>query len=214
MKDLLHIAALLDNSGQFRLSDKLMKVAQNNFMQMPVWMQNRRLQEIIYAFQQLNARLRDNMQKYKEGDISYNDYKSQLDEINREIQPLNIEFNNIKKQLNNSSPNSQANNAPNPQANNAMNPQTNGGVNDMRILSSNTPEEFIAKLFQFGDQMGTTNIAEAFDKYAESGATFQGTNLRNHEKLVKLYYMIINTPGFIKKENLISELKNLIQGDE
>jgi chromosome segregation ATPase len=172
------------------------------------------LQEIIYAFQQLNARLRDNMQKYKEGDISYNDYKSQLDEINREIQPLNIEFNNIKKQLNNSSPNSQANNAPNPQANNAMNPQTNGGVNDMRILSSNTPEEFIAKLFQFGDQMGTTNIAEAFDKYAESGATFQGTNLRNHEKLVKLYYMIINTPGFIKKENLISELKNLIQGDE
>ena len=87
MKDLLHIASLLDDSGHFCLSDKLFKFAQQvqgNFGQLTITEQNRKLEELNYALRQNTQKIKDLMASYKNGSIGFDEFKQMGQNLNQQ----------------------------------------------------------------------------------------------------------------------------------
>jgi hypothetical protein len=104
MKDLLRIASLLDDSGQFHLSDKLFKIAQQvqgNFGQLTLTEQNRKLQELNYAMRQNTQKIKDLMASYKKGSIDFNEFKQMGLNLNQQADALMAEYKRIEQQSNN-----------------------------------------------------------------------------------------------------------------
>ena len=135
MKDLLRIASLLDNSGQFHLSDKLFKIAQEQ----------------------------------NTSNISPQYYGPSAAQKEREY---------FQQKL-------------------------------FDLKNSNTPEKFVENLFEFSEQNNIKNLVQAFDAYATAGASYNGNLINRDPVLRELYMRVRNTPQFIRKEELVNEIKML-----
>ena len=200
MKDLLRIASLLDDSGQFHLSDKLFKIAQQvqgNFGQLTITEQNRKLEELNYAMTQVTQKYKDLMASFKNGSITFAPFKQSVQILNQQANALTAEYNRIKLQSNNFTMQ-------------AQNQQQNEN------LISYSPQDFAKKLIDFKEENNISNLAQAFDMYARSGAMYGNNPLSRDPRLQKLYQKILQTPSstFIHEEEIVSELTNIISGIE
>jgi chromosome segregation ATPase len=198
MKDLLHIASLLDDFGQFHLSDKLMKVAQQvqgNFGQLTITEQNRKLEELNYAMRQNTQKIKDLMASYKNGSIRFDQFKQMGQNLNQQANALMAEYKRIEQQSNNFTLQ-------------AQNQQQNEN------LISNSPEEFAKKLIDFKEENNLSSLVQAFDMYARSGAMYGNNPLSRDPRLQKLYQRILQTPRFINEIEIVRELRRIIMGDE
>lgn len=200
MKDLLRIASLLDDSGQFHLSDKLFKIAQQvqgNFGQLTITEQNRKLEELNYAMTQVTQKYKDLMASFKNGSITFEPFKQSVQILNQQANALTAEYNRIKLQSNNFTTQ-------------AQNQQQNEN------LISYSPQDFAKKLIDFKEENNISNLAQAFDMYARSGAMYGNNPLSRDPRLQKLYQKILQTPNstFIHEEEIVSELSNIISGIE
>jgi hypothetical protein len=213
MKDLLRIASLLDNSGQFHLSDKLFKIAQTaptnkpiideNFYQLPMSFKLRKQQELNFALQQFNAKQRNLQERFQSRQITpevYGDglrangielqsFKPQIDIIDNYIRDYNQ---NPEKYMQIEQQNEQQN----------------------ENLISYSPEDFAKKLIDFREEYNITNLGQAFDMYARSGAMYGNNPISRDPRLQKLYQKILQTPRFIHEYEIVSELNNIISGIE
>jgi chromosome segregation ATPase len=198
MKDLLHIASLLDDFGQFHLSDKLMKVAQQvqgNFGQLTITEQNRKLEELNYAMRQNTQKIKDLMASYKNGSIRFDQFKQMGQNLNQQANALMAEYKRIEQQSNNFTLQ-------------AQNQQQNEN------LISYSPEDFAKKLIDFRKEYNITNLGQAFDMYARSGAMYGNNPISRDPRLQKLYQRILQTPRFINEIEIVRELRRIIMGDE
>ena len=198
MKDLLHIASLLDDSGHFCLSDKLFKFAQQvqgNFGQLTITEQNRKLEELNYALRQNTQKIKDLMASYKNGSIGFDKFKQMGQNLNQQANALMAEYKRMEQQSNNFTLQ-------------AQNQQQNEN------LISYSPEDFAKKLIDFREEYNITNLGQAFDMYARSGAMYGNNPISRDPRLQKLYQKILQTPRFISEYEIVSELNNIISGIE
>jgi hypothetical protein len=200
MKDLLRIASLLDDSGHFGLSDKLFKIAQQvqgNFDQLTITEQNRKLEELNYAMRQVTLKYKDLMASFNNGNgsITFEQFKQMGQNLNQQANALKAEYNRIKQQSNNFTLQ-------------AQNQQQNEN------LISYSPEDFAKKLIDFKEENNLSNLGQAFDMYARSGAMYGNNPLSRDPRLQKLYQKILQTPRFIHEQEIVSELSNIISGIE
>ena len=198
MKDLLHIASLLDDSGQFHLSDKLFKLAQQvqgNFGQLTITEQNRKLGELNYAMRQNTQKIKDLIASYKNGSIRFDEFKQMGQNLNQQANALMAEYKRMEQQSNNFTLQ-------------AQNQQQNEN------LISYSPEDFAKKLIDFREEYNITNLGQAFDMYARSGAMYGNNPISRDPRLQKLYQKILQTPRFISEYEIVSELNNIISGIE
>ena len=198
MKDLLHIASLLDDSGQFHLSDKLFKFAQQvqgNFGQLTITEQNRKLGELNYAMRQNTQKIKDLIASYKNGSIRFDEFKQMGQNLNQQANALMAEYKRMEQQSNNFTLQ-------------AQNQQQNEN------LISYSPEDFAKKLIDFREEYNITNLGQAFDMYARSGAMYGNNPISRDPRLQKLYQKILQTPRFISEYEIVSELNNIISGIE
>lgn len=198
MKDLLHIASLLDDSGHFGLSDKLFKFAQQvqgNFGQLTITEQNRKLEELNYAMRQNTQKIKDLMASYKNGSIRFDQFKQMGQNLNQQANALMAEYKRMEQQSNNFTLQ-------------AQNQQQNEN------LISYSPEDFAKKLIDFREEYNITNLGQAFDMYARSGAMYGNNPISRDPRLQKLYQKILQTPRFIHEYEIVSELNNIISGIE
>lgn len=79
-----------------------------------------------------------------------------------------------------------------------------------RLLQTYSPESFVEKLFEFAQIYNIGNLAQAFDAYANAYATFRGVLINKDPVLKELYMRVRNTPRSITNEELVGELKMLI----
>jgi hypothetical protein len=79
-----------------------------------------------------------------------------------------------------------------------------------QLLNTNTPESFVQKLFEFAQRNNIGNLVQAFDAYANAGAAYNGTVINRDPILKELYMRVRNTPRPITDEELVQELKMLI----
>jgi hypothetical protein len=196
MKDLLRIASLLDDSGQFYLSDKLFRIAQQvqgNFGQLTITEQNRKLEELNYAMRQVTQKYKDLMASYKDGSIDFAQLQQTSQNLNQQANALKAEYTRIEQQSNNFTLHAQYQ-------------QQN------KNLISYSPEEFAKKLIDFKRESGLSNLGQVFDMYAKSGAMYGNNPLSRDPRLQKLYQKILQTPRFISEQELVSELSNIIAG--
>ena len=79
-----------------------------------------------------------------------------------------------------------------------------------QLLNTNAPESFVQKLFEFAQGNNIGNLVQAFDAYANAGAAYNGTVINRDPILKELYMRVRNTPRPITDEELVQELKMLI----
>jgi hypothetical protein len=77
------------------------------------------------------------------------------------------------------------------------------------MMNTNTPENFVKSLFEFSKQNNINNLVQAFDAYANAGASYQGNLIKNVPVLQKLYMRVRNTPRMIPPQELQQELTML-----
>jgi len=210
MKDLLHIASKLDNSGQFHLSDKLYKIAQasyynlgskpiidQSFYQLPMSFRIRKQQELNFAVQQFIAKQRNDKERFDTQEISRDEYNKELEANGIELQSLKAQgdiIDNFIRDYN-------------------QNPEKYMGNEQQNVnLISYSPEDFAKKLIDFKEENNLSNLGQAFDMYARSGAKYGNNPLSRDPRLQKLYQKILQTPRFIKEQEIVSELNNIISG--
>lgn len=78
------------------------------------------------------------------------------------------------------------------------------------LLESSNPSTFVMNLFEFARKNKLSkSLADAFDIYSNSGATYNGQNINNVPELVELYKKVIDTPSIITRQMLEDELRNI-----
>lgn len=78
------------------------------------------------------------------------------------------------------------------------------------LLESSNPSTFVMNLFEFARKNKLSkSLADAFDIYSNSGATYNGQNINNVPELVELYKKVIDTPSIITRQMLEDELINI-----
>jgi len=210
MKSLLRIASKLDKSGNYSLSDKLYTIAQasyynlgskpiidENFYQLPMNSRLRLQQELNFAVQQFIAKQRNDKERFDTQEISRDEYNKELEANGIELQSLRAQGNIIDNFIRDYNQNPEKY---------IENEQQN--VN----LISYSPEDFAKKLIDFKEENNLSNLGQAFDMYARSGAKYGNNPLSRDPRLQKLYQKILQTPRFIKEQEIVSELNNIISG--
>ena len=143
MRNILKIASLLDQSGQFRLSDKLFKIAQN--------------------------------ENETDGNNNF---------------AVSTEKNDAQWQAD------------------------KGTYQRFMMMNTSDPRAFVKSLFDFGSKNGISNLTQAFDAYANAGASYQGNQIKNVPVLKELYMRVRNTPRMIGQDELVNELSSLAGGGQ
>ena len=213
MKDLLYIASLLDDSGQFYLSDKLFKIAQTaptnkpiideNFYQLPMSFKLRKQQELNFALQQFNAKQRNLQERFQSRQITPKEYGDGLRANGIELQSFKPQIDIIDNYIRDYNQNPEKY---------MQIEQQNQQQNENLI--SYSPEDFAKKLIDFREEYNITNLGQAFDMYARSGAMYGNNPISRDPRLQKLYQKILQTPRFISEYEIVSELNNIISGIE
>jgi hypothetical protein len=216
MKDLLHIAFKLDKSGDYNLSDKLYKIAQagyynlgskpiidQNFYQLPVSYKLRKQQELNFAVQQFIAKQRNLQERFFTRKITREQYSKEVNANGIELESLKSQGKIIDDFLQNYQYYAQYEQQSEQQ-------DEQQGKN----LISYSPEDFAKKLIDFREEYNITNLGQAFDMYARSGAMYGNNPISRDPRLQKLYQKILQTPRFISEYEIVSELNNIISGNE
>jgi hypothetical protein len=210
MKSLLRIASKLDKSGNYNLSDKLYTIAQasyynlgskpiinENFYQLPMNARLRQQQELNFAVQQFHLKQRNDKERFDTQEISRDEYNKELEANGIELQSLKAQgdiIDNFIRDYN-------------------QNPEKYMGNEQQNVnLISYSPEDFAKKLIDFKEENNLSNLGQAFDMYARSGAKYGNNPLSRDPRLQKLYQKILQTPRFIKEQEIVSELNNIISG--
>lgn len=235
MKDLLRIASLLDDSGQYKLSDKLFKIAQkqnDSQEQQQTYVLESNSPETFIANlkkfgEQNNLKtIKDAMDQYAMAGASYNGtsirdnpllrmYYKQFGYIDFNNEPeflvdnLQLLLNNAavwaNKTKNNDSEAKQFGNI----NSNAQFQADQGTYQRFQLMNSDTPENFVKSLFLFAKQNNIDNLVQAFDAYAIAGASYNGNLINRNPILKELYMRIRNTPRMIPSDELVNEIKIL-----
>jgi len=216
MKDLLRIASKLDKSGDYNLSDKLYTIAQagyynlgskpiidQNFYQLPMSFKIRKQQELNFAVQQFIAKQRNLQERFKTQQISSVEYGKELNALGIELESLKSQGKIIDDFLKNYQYYAQNEQQIEQQ-------DERQGEN----LVSYSPEDFAKKLIDFKEENNLSNLGQAFDMYARSGAMYGNNPISRDPRLQKLYQKILQTPRFISEYEIVSELNNIISGIE
>ena len=210
MKSLLRIASKLDKSGNYSLSDKLYTIAQasyynlgskpiinENFYQLPMNAKLRLQQELNFAAQQFHLKQRNDKERFDTQQISRDEYNKELEANGIELQSLKAQgdiIDNFIRDYN-------------------QNPEKYMGNEQQNVnLISYSPEDFAKKLIDFKEENNLSNLGQAFDMYARSGAKYGNNPLSRDPRLQKLYQKILQTPRFITEQEIVSELNNIISG--
>jgi hypothetical protein len=210
MKSLLRIASKLDKSGNYSLSDKLYTIAQasyynlgskpiinENFYQLPMNAKLRLQQELNFAVQQFHLKQRNDKELFDTQQISRDEYNKELEANGIELQSLKAQgdiIDNFIRDYN-------------------QNPEKYMGNEQQNVnLISYSPEDFAKKLIDFKEENNLSNLGQAFDMYARSGAKYGNNPLSRDPRLQKLYQKILQTPRFINEQEIVSELNNIISG--
>jgi len=226
MRNILKIASLLDQSGQFRLSDKLFKIAQQNnynytlnsdnpedFFQNLIGYQNtNRLNNFVesmdsYAAQNAkykNVPIRD-IPAFQQYFMNLrNGYDSDLDELLKEFEsdPTKKPTSIYERLRNLPGQNT-------PHKSSAQDQADKYQDKRYYLLNTNTPENFAKSLIEFGKMYGANSLTQAFDAYANAGASYQGSLIKNVRALQELYLRVRNTNRYIPGEELAKELQAL-----
>jgi len=210
MKSLLRIASKLEKSGNYSLSDKLYTIAQasyynlgskpiidENFYQLPMNSRLRLQQELNFAVQQFIAKQRNDKERFDTQQISRDEYNKELEANGIELQSLRAQGNIIDNFIRDYN----------------QNPEKYMGNEQQNVnLISYSPEDFAKKLIDFKEENNLSNLGQAFDMYARSGAKYGNNPLSRDPRLQKLYQKILQTPRFIKEQEIVSELNNIISG--
>jgi hypothetical protein len=152
MKDLLRIASLLDSSGNYKLSDKLFKIAQYS--------------DLVLRQPGVNN---SSNQMFLEPGAEY-------------LRP-------------------------------APDITWADGLNKLDSLYSNNGYNFAKNLYEFGRKNKITNLADAFDMYADAGALYDNQSIKINPIIKELYNKVINHNGNITEQQLGSELDKMMQSN-
>jgi len=79
-------------------------------------------------------------------------------------------------------------------------------------LTSNSYDEFVQKLWEFGMNNQFSHLADAFNAYSRSGALLFNRRINTIPELNKLYQNIVNYPGPIYQQDLLPHLNNILKG--
>ena len=239
MKDLLRIASLLDNYEQFRLSDKLFKIAQEagvgittqEQQQTSVSLDSNSPESFIENLTNFGRKnklrtIKDAMDKYADADAKYNGqlirenpllkmYYKQFGYIDFNNEPEFL-VDNLQLLSNNAAvwANETKNNDPEAKQfgninSNAQFQADQGTYQRFQLMNSDTPENFVKSLFLFAKQNQINNLVEAFDAYANAGASYNGNLINRNPILKELYMRVRNTPRMIPEDELVNEIKLL-----
>ena len=239
MKDLLRIASLLDNYEQFRLSDKLFKIDQEQSntstsqeqQQTTVSLDSNSPESFIANLKEFGKQknlktIKDAMDKYADADAKYNGqlirenpllkmYYKQFGYIDFNNEPEFL-VDNLQLLSNNAAvwANKTKNNDPEAKQfgninSNAQFQADQGTYQRFQLMNSDTPENFVKSLFLFAKQNQINNLVEAFDAYANAGASYNGNLINRNPILKELYMRVRNTPRMIPEDELVNEIKLL-----
>ena len=75
------------------------------------------------------------------------------------------------------------------------------------LLNTTEPAAFANALMQFGKMNNINNLTQAFDAYANAGASYQNNLIKNVPALKELYMRVRNTPRQIDQNELAKELE-------
>lgn len=238
MKDLLRIASLLDYSGQFHLSDKLFKIAQQENkpqeqQEKTVTLESNSPESFItnlteFGKQNKLRTIKDAMDQYANAGATYGGqsirenqllrmYYKQFGYIDFTNEPEFL-VDNLQLLLNNAAVWANKTRNDDPEAvpvhfgndkSNAQLQADQGTYQRFQLMNSNTPENFVNSLFLFAKQNQIDNLVQAFDAYAIAGASYNGNLINKNPILKELYMRIRNTPRMIPSDELVNEIKML-----
>ena len=199
MRNLINIANELDKSGQFRLSDKLFKLAidqtmVNKINLTPEILSQMSQQQILTALQEVTYFLKELKKEADQLNDQYNNRQISKQQLEAKLQAIQISFNKLQQEH--------------------FNLQkffTGSSAKDISDLDSQSPNEFAKKLLLFSQHNNISNLAQAFDAYARNGARYQKMPINSINAFKILYSKIINTPRMISEQEIASELNKLLR---
>lgn len=78
------------------------------------------------------------------------------------------------------------------------------------VSNSSNPRSFVTSLFEFGRKNGMNNLTAAFDAYADSGATYNNQSIKNIPQLRQLYMQIKSNPRMFSETEVGDMLEDLL----
>jgi hypothetical protein len=70
------------------------------------------------------------------------------------------------------------------------------------LMNTSDPAAFAKSLFEFGSINNINNLVQAFDAYADSGATYNNQSIKNIPQLKKLYMQIKSNPRMFSETEI------------
>jgi hypothetical protein len=235
MKDLLRIASLLDNYEQFRLSDKLFKIAQASGAGTTTQDNTTLLAATVDTLNSDTMREFGNNLKIFAEKYNYSDLKTAMDQyanagatfkgvpISRNtltIKPFYVqhgsknvsELPRLIQELYDNGMIDSPYTAENPFKPDAQWEADGRALQQSKLVTYN-PEDFVEKLFVFSEQNEITNLVQAFDAFANAGASYQAKPINRDPILREVYMRVKNTGRMITKTELVNEIK-ILSGDQ
>ena len=238
MRNLLRIASLLDDSGQYKLSDKLLKIAQQQKKPKPTisdiydTLNSNTIEEFtnnLKKFAEIynHSDLKTAMDQYANAGATlagipinqnfilkkfYMQYGSMnLSEFDKYIQNLYDDYNTAQENqtLNTTDGRENVEDFAPSSKNDAQWQADKGTYQRFMLMNTNTPENFIKSLFEFSKQNKINNLVQAFDAYANAGASYNGNLINRDPVLRELYMRVRNTQRMIPEQELVNEIKML-----
>jgi hypothetical protein len=197
MKHLLKIASILDESGYYKLSDKLHKIAETYVPPVEFYdMVDKRHYNDYRTpgsknYDEMMSSRHKNMPKnlsntvVMDGSMYYDNPYTPKDilELRNKLAPTNFR-NELKRYQS----------------------------GDTMTRSSNA-QNFATSLWDFARKNKLSNsLTESFDAYADAGATYKGKNIKDVPELVELYKIIRNSPRMFSLTEISEILKNIESG--
>jgi hypothetical protein len=197
MKHLLKIATILDEYGNYILSDKLFKIAETYVP--PVEFYDMVDKRHYNEFKTPGSKNYDEMMssRYKnmpknlsntaimDGSMYYDNPNTPKDILKLRNQLVPTNFRNELKRY---------------QSGDTM-------------TSSNSAQNFATSLWEFSRKNKLSNsLTESFDAYADAGATYRGKSIKDVPELVELYKIIKNSPRMFNLTEISEMLKDMEGG--
>jgi hypothetical protein len=184
MRDLLKIASLLDQSGNYNLSDKLYKIAETYVPPVEYYSGVDAKKYNQFGGSKANYMRQNNFNPEQthimDGSQYYDNPYTPKDILKLRNQLIPTNFRNQLKRINSG---------------------------DTEISSSN-PTSFANNLWEFARKNNIGNsLTNAFDAYADSGATYNGQSIKNIPQLRDLYMYIKNNPIELNETEIAELIK-------
>ena len=197
MINIIRIANILDNLGSYSLSDKLYKIAETYVPPVEYYsgVDKRHYNEFkspgSKSYNQMSATQNNKIPQQSNGTVVM-DGSMYFDNPNTPKEILKLR-----------------NLAPNLNFRNQLKRYYSGDNN----LSSSNPRSFATSLWEFARKNKMNySLTDAFDAYADSGATYKGQNIKNVPELKELYLNIKNNAKKFSETEVGDILEDLFAG--